>query len=113
MLTSGVSSARVCPSSSCKALLAASPLHVSHAHGLLGTLKGTFVSLCCRRRRRCTDEDVQVVLSLSNTTANSQKPEHTQGARALWSYTSLRELGPHWRLMVMMPASTQASRGSA
>ena len=45
MLTSGVSSARVCPSSSCKALLAASPLHVSHAHSLLGTLTGIFTSL--------------------------------------------------------------------
>ena len=45
MLTSGVSSARVCPSSSCKALLAASPLHVSHTHGTLGTLKGALVGL--------------------------------------------------------------------
>ena len=44
MLTSGVSSARVCPSSSCKALLAASPLHVSHAHALMGTLEASLVS---------------------------------------------------------------------
>ena len=45
MLTSGVSSARVCPSSSCKALLAASPLHVLQAQSLLDTLKGFSISL--------------------------------------------------------------------
>ena len=80
MLTSGVSSARVCPSSSCKALLAASPLHACLCHTLEGSRapsKGPGPASGVMDDAAGSDEVARLFCACQSITASSQKPERT------------------------------------